>query len=253
MAGKDFAKKIAVLGSLCGIASQYWDNFARRHRASEATYQALLSAMGVPWEDPEDLDREIARRCLGPCGAMLSPVQLIKPAPDQPEATVRIWFPGPEPPAAVDVWGEMVSETGARYRWERRLEVAERLKSQAVPGGFRMALRLTLPADLEMGYYDLALKVRSGGREESGRTRLIAAPSQVYAPGWLEGGRRAWGFNLPLYALRSRANWGVGDFADLMEVIRWAGPLGAAFVGVNPLHATGGRANADPSPYAPTS
>jgi 4-alpha-glucanotransferase len=253
MAGEDLAKKISALGCMCGITSQYWDNFGRRHRTPQATYQDLLSAMGIPWEDPEDLDREIARRRLGPWGAMLSPVQLIKPAPDQPEATMRIWFPGPEPPAAVDVWGEMVSETGARYRWERRLKVAGRLKSQAVPGGFRVALRLPLPADLEMGYYDLTLKVRSGGRKESGRTRLIAAPTQVYAPAWLQEGRRAWGFNLPLYALRSRANWGMGDFADLMEVIRWAGTLGAAFVGVNPLHATGGRATADPSPYAPTS
>jgi 4-alpha-glucanotransferase len=104
-----------------------------------------------------------------------------------------------------------------------------------------------------LGYYDLTLKVRSGGREESGRTRLIAAPPQAHAPACLEEGRRAWGFSLPLYALRSRANWGVGDFADLMEVIRWVGPLGAAFVGVNPLHAAGGRATADPSPYSPTS
>ena len=104
-----------------------------------------------------------------------------------------------------------------------------------------------------MGYYDLTLKVQSGGREETGRTRLIAAPARAYVPAWLEEGRRAWGFNLPLYALRSRDNWGVGDFADLREVIRWAGSLGAAFVGVNPLHAAGGRATADPSPYSPTS
>jgi len=253
MAGKDFAKKIAVLGSLCGITSQYWDNFGRRHRTSLATYRDLLSAMGVPWENPEGLDREIDRRRLGPWGAMLEPVQLIKPAPAQAGATVRLWYPGPEPPAAVDVSAEMVSENGAPYRWERRLKVAGRLETQAVPGGFRVAVRLPLPAGLDLGYYDLTLKVRSGGREESGRTRLIAAPPQAYAPAWLEEGRRAWGFNLPLYALRSRANWGVGDFDDLMTVIRWAGPLGAAFVGVNPLHASGGRAFADPSPYSPTS
>ena len=81
MAEKDTAKKIAALGSLCGITSQYWDNFGRRHRTSQATYRDLLSAMGVDWEDPESLDREIARRRLGPWGALLEPVQLIKPAP----------------------------------------------------------------------------------------------------------------------------------------------------------------------------
>ena len=164
---------------------------------------------------------------------------------------MRVWSPGPEPPAAVDVFGEMVSESGERYRWETRLAPAGRLKSQAVPGGFRVALQLPLPADLELGYYDLTLKVRSGGREETGRTRLIAAPPRAYAPAWLEEGRRAWGFNLPLYALRSRANWGVGDFADLMAVIRWAGPLGAAFVGVNPLHAPGGRGYCRPQSLFP--
>jgi 4-alpha-glucanotransferase len=253
MADKDTPKKIAALGGLCGITSQYWDNFGRRHRTSQATYRDLLSAMGVPWEDPEGLDREIARRRLGPWGEMLSPVKLIKPAPAQAQATVRLWFPGPEPPAAVDVLAEMVSETGEPYRWERRLNVVGRLKSQVVPGGFRVAVRLPLPAEMELGYYDLTLKVRSGGQEEGGRTRLIAAPPQAYAPAWLEEGRRAWGFSLPLYALRSRANWGVGDFGDLLEFIRWAGPLGAAFVGVNPLHAAGGRATADPSPYSPTS
>jgi 4-alpha-glucanotransferase len=253
MIGTDIPKKIAVLGSLCGITSQYWDNFGRRHRTSQATYRDLLSAMGVPWEDPETLEREMARRRLGPWGALLEPVQLIKPAPAPAEATVRVWSPEPEIPAAVEVFGEIVSENGERHRWESRLQPAGRLKSRAVPGGYRIAVKLPLPLHLELGYYDLTLRVRRGGREETGRTRLIAAPPRVYAPAWLEEGRRVWGFNLPLYALRSRANWGVGDFADLMAVIRWAGSLGANFVGVNPLHAPGGRSAADPSPYSPTS
>jgi 4-alpha-glucanotransferase len=253
MAGKDISKKITALGSLCGITAQYWDNFGRRQRTSQATYRDLLTAMAVPWEDLESLNREIARRRLGPWGALVEPVQLIKPAPALARAIVRVWSPGLEPRAAVDVGAEMVNETGELCRWETRLQTTGRLKGRAVPGGFRLALNLPLPAKLELGYYDLTLKVQSGGREETGRTRLIAAPPRVYSPAWLEEGHRAWGLNLPLYALRSQANWGVGDFADLMAVIRWAGPLGAAFVGVNPLHAAGGRATADPSPYSPTS
>ena len=253
MGGNDFAKKIAALGCMCGITAQYWDNFGRRHRTSQATYRDLLTAMGVPWEDPESLDREIARRRLGSWGSLLGPVQLIAPAPTVARVTVRVWSATLEPPAAVDVSGELVSENGECYHWEGRLNPAGRLKSHAVPDGFRVALPLPLPGGLEMGYYDLTLRVRSGGREETGRTRLIAAPPEVYAPSWLTPGRRAWGFNLPLYALRSRANWGLGDFADLMAVMRWAGPLGAAFVGVNPLHALGERPSADPSPYSPSS
>jgi len=253
MTGKDISKKIAALGSLCGITSLYWDNFGRRHRTSQATYRDLLSAMRVPWEDPEALDQEIARRRLGSWGAVLEPVQLIAPAPAPARATVRVWSPTPEPPAAVDISGEMVSEPGERHHWETRLQPSGWLKNHAVPGGFRVDLQLSLPAGLGLGYYDLTLRVKSGGREETGRSRLIAAPPRIYAPAWLDQGRRAWGFNLPLYAVKSRDNWGMGDFADLMAVIRWAGPLGAAFVGINPLHAPGGRAHADHSPYSPTS
>ena len=252
MAGIDLAKKIAILGCLCGITSQYWDNFGRRHRTSPATYRALLSAMGVPWEDPESLDQEIARRRLGRWGSLLEPVQLIAPALAASRATLRVWSPAPEPPASVDVQGEMISETGERYHWERRLTSAGRNKSHAVPGGFRFALDLPLPANLDLGYHDLSLQVRSGGQTETGKSRLIAAPPTTYTPEWLKQGRRYWGLNLPLYAVKSQSNWGMGDFADLMAMMRWAGPLGAAFVGVNPLHAAT-IDNADPSPYSPTS
>lgn len=253
MAGIDLAKKIAALGCLCGITSQYWDNFGRRHHTSQATYRALLSAMGVPWEDPESLDREITRRRLGPWGSLVEPVQLIAPAPATSRAIMRVWSPTPESPAMIEVQGEMVSETGERYQWERRLTSAESLASHAVPGGFRFALNLLLPANLKLGYHDLNLQVRSDGRVETGKTRLIAAPPETYAPEWLKQGHRHWGLNLPLYAIKSQGNWGMGDFADLMAIMRWAGDLGAAFVGVNPLHAGGVQDKADPSPYSPTS
>lgn len=77
-------------------------------------------------------------------------------------------------------------------------------------------------------------------------------PPHAYIPPVLEGGR-TWGFGVNLYALRSRRNWGIGDFTDLRTFVRHAASLGADVVGVNPLHALHYVEPEAASPYSPTS
>jgi 4-alpha-glucanotransferase len=253
VAGKDLAAKIAALGRLCGITPEYRDNSGRRHPTSVATHRALLTAMGVPWEDPERLEQELARRRLGPFASLLAPVAVVSPSPGSPRISISPWLPGPEPPPRLEVRGELVSENGGRISWQALLPVPAAPRVRRVGDGFRLRLPLPLPPDLGWGYHDLTLKVQVDGREETGQTLIVAAPAQVYLPESLAGERRFWGLNVPLYALRSESNWGLGDFGDLACLVDWAASLGAAFVGVNPLHAPAPRPSHEPSPYAPTS
>ncbi len=74
----------------------------------------------------------------------------------------------------------------------------------------------------------------------------------AYLPPALERGR-AWGFALNLYALRSSRNWGIGDFGDLQQFVRWSAAVGVDAVGVNPLHALHYMEPEAASPYSPTS
>jgi (1->4)-alpha-D-glucan 1-alpha-D-glucosylmutase len=69
----------------------------------------------------------------------------------------------------------------------------------------------------------------------------------------LEEGARVFGPAVQLYALRSRRNWGMGDFTDLANLARIAAAQGASFVGVNPLHELFLDRPAQPSPYSPSS
>jgi (1->4)-alpha-D-glucan 1-alpha-D-glucosylmutase len=56
-----------------------------------------------------------------------------------------------------------------------------------------------------------------------------------------------------LYAIRSARNWGMGDFGDLRTVVDRAAELGAATVGLNPLHALYPDQPERASPYSPSS
>jgi 4-alpha-glucanotransferase len=82
---------------------------------------------------------------------------------------------------------------------------------------------------------------------------LPVAPqgARCFMPDWLAGGR-AWGVTCQLYGLRSRRNWGIGDFADLARLAEIAAAAGADFVGVNPLHALFLAEPDRSSPFSPS-
>jgi 4-alpha-glucanotransferase len=63
---------------------------------------------------------------------------------------------------------------------------------------------------------------------------------------------RFWLLAVQLYAVRSHRNWGHGDFTDLAHLIDLAADLGAAGIGLNPIHALFDE-RGDPSPYSPNS
>lgn len=64
---------------------------------------------------------------------------------------------------------------------------------------------------------------------------------------------RLWGIAVQLYGVRSRRNWGHGDFTDLAALIDIAAERGAAAIGLNPLHALFDDHAEDASPYSPNS
>lgn len=75
---------------------------------------------------------------------------------------------------------------------------------------------------------------------------LLAAPARLPAP------PRRWGLTLPLFSLWEGTQSGFGTYAHLADLAEGVATKGAAFVGINPIHA---GFPADPgnfSPYAPS-
>ena len=88
------------------------------------------------------------------------------------------------------------------------------------------------------------------GYHRLGRERLvISAPSRCYEP----DGNREWGVFLPLYALRTKRDWGIGDLTDLTALLEWTQSLGGSVVGTLPMLPAFLDDPFDPSPYSPVS
>jgi 4-alpha-glucanotransferase len=101
-----------------------------------------------------------------------------------------------------------------------------------------------LPPDLPAGYHRLQLELSEKPQ------RLIVSPGKC----WLPEGLRIWGWAVQLYAARSGASWGIGDFSDLARLGEWsAAELDAGMMLVNPLSSATPLVPQQASPYYPSS
>jgi 4-alpha-glucanotransferase len=100
--------------------------------------------------------------------------------------------------------------------------------------------------DLPIGSY--RLRLRHGG--EAPDVPLLVAPGRAYQPEFVRAQQRRWVWSVQLYAVRSRRNWGIGDFTDLLRLLDFAATTGAGGVGINPLHVLHAGQS---SPYSPSS
>ena len=108
-------------------------------------------------------------------------------------------------------------------------------------------VRYQLPLDgLAIGYHRVWLML------DDQRTYvgdIAVCPNRCYVG---EPSARRLGLNLQLYTLRLTQNLGIGDFADLRELIKLVAPFGVDLIGLNPLAALAWQDEHSKSPYAPS-
>jgi (1->4)-alpha-D-glucan 1-alpha-D-glucosylmutase len=232
------------VAALRGIGEAYFDHRGELRRFSAATRVALLAAMGYDPHDRGALELAAERLESERWRALLPPVAVLRPG----RTGVAIALPAP-PPSGDVAWVLRLEDGGVVEGTARAdsLPEGERGEIDGSPMSRRL---LTLPHALPCGYHELRVSI---GDRPQARCVLIAAPERCFEPATLRSGARVWGLAAQLYALRSARNWGIGDFADLRELVAQAACCGADFVGVNPLHALFAANPAHASPYSPSS
>lgn len=232
---------IERLARLRGVGDAYHDYRGELRHFSLETKTAILRAMGAAVDDEAALAAELARLENERWRALLPPFAASNGSRIGVDLNVSATDFGSTLVWSVDV------ERGERLAGSRSSADCPELWRGEVGGSWITRRRFELPVELPPGHHELALSIGAGATH---RCALIVSPPRCYEPAAIREGRRLWGVSVQLYAMRSRGNWGIGDFGDLSAMIRWLAPRGAGFVGLNPLHAL---APADPdraSPYS---
>ena len=226
---------LRALAERVGIIAEYVDQTGKERRAtSDRTRRALLGSMG--YDVSTDAAAAQALAALRARAQLLPPVRVTSDA----AAPIALTLPRGWP---------------SRVEWELALQDEQGKTRQRSGRATKTARgRVAIPLDppLDLGYYSVRLTLRAAGETVQGAQRLIVVPAKCATPESILAGRRVVGLTANLYTLRSARNWGVGDTGDLARLTEWAAEIGAAFVGVNPLHALRNRGH-DVSPYGPVS
>ena len=244
---------LRMLADRAGIAADYYDIAGIQHVTTDETRRAILAAMNLRVGNREELAAELEawddRWWLRGC----EPVHVLRLG--RPAGTWSLCMACERADeASLSVRWTVAAEQGeTRYeRIEGPGLTTEEIRT--IQGRRFVRVTVAFPQDLPLGYYSLTAHAKGGLTATEATSRLIVAPERCYIPDQLQQGMRWWGVALQLYSLRSHHNWGVGDFRDLGVVIDWAGKqLGAAVIGLNPLHALKNTKPYHISPYSPTS
>jgi 4-alpha-glucanotransferase len=198
-----------------GIESEYIDIWGRTHATSDPAAEAIIRSLG-----------------LLPAPGAIPKTIVVRESADH--IAVRI-------PADRDG-----SSVKLEIRWENGDLEHHWFFLPELPNLDTGVKRFPLP-QLRRGYHDLQLYWMKEPQLESFATaRFIVCPERAYS---IDG--RIAGLAVSLYGLRSRRNWGCGDFTDLRDAIDALAPAGVEFIALNPLHAIPNRQPFNTSPYLP--
>ena len=239
MTPRQSGANLRTLARACGIQTSYRDMSGRFKTASPEALIATLKAFGIEISSASDAPEAMTRLINERRRQVVEPV-IIAWEGHFKHLDVRLpCLPG------MNVEAALTLETGEKrqFTWS---DISTYFQSETVDDKTKYRpIRLPLGQRLPWGYHQL--NISAGGIDAS--CMVIAAPRRVPS---LSGTRR-WGLFCPLYALRSKKNWGAGDISDFLHLAGWSASLGAGILATLPLLPAFLKEHLNPSPYSPVS
>ena len=225
-----------------GIAPDYF-NYKGEHVTIPIENKLnLLKVMGVEVEDPKSVEAEAYNLDVKPWLQWLpefsvtfssNPSFQINLPPQKLEADFK-W-------SLHDVFGERVDS--GDFIGSAKEETGNYQHEDTLYSRRKVSISYEIP-----GYYQL--QVSCGDKQQT--VSIAIAPEHAFNPTWAIDNVKIWGVILHVYTLRSKRNWGFGDFTDLYNLTQFLASKGAGVIGLNPLHALSADLESSFSPYTPS-
>lgn len=225
-----------------GIELGFRDAAGSMQQTSPEVARGLLKALGIEAADEGEAQNALASLVVEETRQILPPVVVTTVSGETLRLPVRI------PDRLDSLRWETREEGGTTRGGDVPIEELDPLESPTVEHSSRRCIAVDAPVTL--GYHQLQVE---GDGLPPIETRLIVAPERCWVPEGLGETKRLWGISIQLYLLRSKTNWGIGDFGDLKRFVEIMADLGASVVGLNPLHAMFLDDPEHASPYSPAS
>lgn len=239
----DSSERIRELARLCGLQVAYDDATGRQVDISDESLLAVLPALGVPVQKPEDASDAYRDRLQS---LWRRPVEPVVVSWNGSGATVELRLPAGQMPQTIN--GRLRLETGEELLQSFRPLDPPDHNGAIIEGVTYAAKHLRITDPLPLGYHSLLLDLPSGTTD----TLILAAPRRAYSPSG-KGWERSWGVFLPLYSLYSKQSYGTGDFGDLETLTQWVQEHHGNLVGTLPLMPAFLDEPYEISPYSPVS
>ncbi len=218
---------------------------------------SLLQAAHLPILGAADADALLQQMDVQRRQQILDPVQVLL------ETTMPIKLPVRLPSGDERTYHwTLTEENGARHQGS--FTRSELVAQAGIGLDDRSPLLFLAPGlSLQSGYHELSIHEAEREEEEVRAVQLlIVAPTEGYVPPGIADDRRVWGLSVHPHALRSRDNWGVGDFSDVLKILDISAAGGAGTLHTGPLSScVQSHLDSDdpdnlrngPNPYSPSS
>ncbi len=226
----DYSQIVDALAEKTGILPEF-EADGGIYTTSFETKKALLDSLGIPVRTLKEAKESLKVAEEKPYTTALPPVTVV--CMTKKTAEIDVTFVASKTSAPLSF--EIIQENGDVFSGQRNSDDLPVTDSLTIGKTEYEHRRLTIDLPEQIGYHTLRVS-GEGVLNRGGEMPLIVVPEKCYMPETMQQGAKPWGFPVQLYALRSKHNWGIGDFSDLKEMLGVAKFFGADIVGINPVN-----------------